>query len=82
MEHHDHLCKVVVEEMPVPCKEGDEAKEDDAVVRGIAVVKVDSSILLRPKLAHSVLTVASMDTMHRSVQEQPAHPAVVILHSL
>ena len=55
--------------------------EVDAEADGSVVAKVDK-MLLRPNLAHSALAVASMDTMHRSVQEQPAHPAVAILHSL
>ena len=80
-EHHHHLYKGVVEEMQTPCKEGDEDLEDDAVVHGIAVVKVDK-MLLRPKLAHSALAVASTDTMHRSVLKARIHPAVVVLHSL
>ena len=73
MVHHDHLYKVVVEEMQVPYKEGDEDLEDDTVVHGIAVVEADKT-LLRPKLAHSVLAVASTDTMHRSVLKVQVHP--------
>ena len=57
--HLDHLYKVEVREMLEIPNEGDVDMEDDAVVHGIAVVKVDSSTLLRPKLAHSVTTVAN-----------------------
>ena len=80
--HPDHLCKVEVEGMLVLPKEGDEDTEDDAVVHGIAVVKEDSSKLLRPNLAHSVTTVVSMDTTLHSALKEPVHPAVAILHSL
>ena len=80
--HHDHLHKVVVEKMQVPCKEGDEAMEDNAVVDGIAVVKEEQVTLRRPNLAHSVTTVASMDTMHHSVLEEPVLRAAVELHSM
>ena len=82
MLHLDHLHKVEDEEMLVLTNRGDEVMEDDAVVDGIAVVKEDSSKLHRPKLAHSVSAVASMDTMHHSVQGQPVDQAVAILHSL
>ena len=82
MVHHDHLHKVVVEEMQVPCKEGDVEMEGDAVEDGIAVVKEDQVMLRRPNLAHSVIAVASMDTMPHSVLKEQAHPAVAILHSL
>ena len=80
--HLDHSYKVVVEEMQVPYKEGDEAIEGDAVVDGIAVVKEEQVTLHRPNLAHSVITVASMDTMPHSVLKEQAHLAVAILHSL
>ena len=80
--HHDHLHKVVVEEMQVPCKEGDVEMEGDAVEDGIAVVKEDQVMLRRPRLVHSVIAVASMDTMHRSVLKARVHPAVAILHNL
>ena len=78
----DHLYKVEVEGMLVLPSEGDKDTEDDAVVHGIAVVKVDSRMLPRLELAHSVTAVASMDTLHRGVQRQPVHLAVVILPSL
>ena len=39
--HHDHLHKVVIKEMQVPCKEGDVEMEGDAVEDGITVVKED-----------------------------------------
>ena len=77
----DHLYKVEVEETLVP-HEGDAVMEVDAEADGSVVAKEDSKILRRPNLAHSVLAVASTDTMHRSVQGQPVHPAVAILHSL
>ena len=80
--HHDHLHKVVVEEMQVPYKEGDEAMEDDAEVDGSVVAKEEQVTLRRPNLAHSVIAVASMDTMPHSVLKEQAHPAVAILHSL
>ena len=82
MLHLDHLPKVEDEEMLVLTNKGDEDTEDDAVVDGIAVAKEDSNQLHRPELAHSVTAVASTDTMLRSVQKQPVHPAVAILLSL
>ena len=80
--HLDHLYKVEVGEMLEIPSEGDVAMEDDAVVHGIVAAKEDNSTLLRPNLAHSVIAVASMDTMPHSVLKEQAHPAVAILHSL
>ena len=80
--HHDLVHKVVVEEILVPCKEGDAVLEDDAVVDGTVVAKVAQVMLLRPKLARSVITVASTDIMLRNVRRAQAHPAVAILPSL
>ena len=76
MVHHDLLHKVVVEEILVPCKEG------DAVADGTVVVKADSVALRRPKLAHSVTTVASMDIMHPNVHGQQVHPGAAVLRNL
>ena len=80
--HLDHSLRVEVEEMLALANKEDEAMEDDVVVDGTAVVEEDSNLLLRPKLAHNVLTVASTDTMLRSVLEEPALQAAVELHSL
>ena len=55
--------------------------EDDAVVDGIVVVEV-AKVLLRPDLAYSVSTVASMDTMLHSVLKEPVHQEAVVLLSL
>ena len=52
------------------------------MVDGAVVIEEDRKTLHRPKLAHSVLTVASMDTMLHSVQEEPVFWAVVVLHDL
>ena len=82
MVHHDHLHKVVVEEILVSCKEGDAVLEDDTVADGTVVVKADQVVLQRPRLAHSVITVASMDIMRHNVQKALVHPAVAILHNL
>ena len=60
---------------------GDAAMEDDAVVDGIVVVEV-AKVLLRPELAYSVLTVASMDTMLHSVLKEPIRRVAVVLLSL
>ena len=35
----------------------------------------------RPGLAHSVITVASMDITHPNVQKQQAHPVAAVLRS-
>ena len=56
--------------------------EDDVVVDGTVVVEAAKVLCNRPKLAHSVSIVASMDTMLHSVLEEPAHPVAVILLSL
>ena len=82
MVHHDHLHKVVVEEMLEIPNEGDVDMEDDAEADGSVVVKEDSSMLHRPELVHSVLAVASMDITHRNVRSEPVDPAVAILPSL
>ena len=55
---------------------------DDAEADGSVVVKEEQVALHRPNLAHSVLAVASMDTMHRSVLKARVHPAVAILYNL
>ena len=55
---------------------------DDAEVDGSEVVKLEQMALLRPNLAHSVITVASMDIMLRNVRRALVHPAVAILPSL
>ena len=55
--------------------------EVDAEADGSVVAKVDK-MLLRPKLVHNALAVASTDTMHRSVLKVQVHPAVAILHSV
>ena len=55
---------------------------DDAEVDGSVVVKVERAVLHRPRLAHSVTTVASMDIMRHNVQKAQVHPAVAILPSL
>ena len=59
----------------------DEALEDAVVADGTAGVDEESP-LRRPNLVHSVLTVASMDTMLRSVQGLQVHPVVVGLRNL
>ena len=56
--------------------------EDDAVVDGTVVVEAAKVLRNRPALAHSVSTVASMDSMLRSVLEEPAHPVAAVLLSL
>ena len=55
--------------------------EDDAVVDGIVVVEV-AKVLLRPDLAYSVSTVASMDTMLHSVLKDPVRQVAVVLLNL
>ena len=80
--HLDLLYKVVVEEILVPSKEGDAVMVVDAEADGSVVDKADQVALRRPNLAYSVITVASMDTTHRSVQKAQVHPAVAILLSL
>ena len=61
---------------------GDEAMEDDAVVNGTVVVEEAKVLRNRPKLAYSVSTVASMDTMLHSVLKEPAHQVAVVLLNL
>ena len=56
--------------------------EDDTVVDGTVVVEAAKVLHNRPKLAYSVSTVASMDTMLHSVLEEPAHPVAIVLLSL
>ena len=80
--HHDLLHKVVVEEFLVPCKEGDAVMEVDVEADGSMVDKVVQAVLQRPRLAHSVITEASMDIMRHNVQKVQVHPAVAILPSL
>ena len=48
---------------------------------GIVVVEV-AKVLLRPELAYSVSTVASMDTMLRSVLKEPVRQEAVVPLSL
>ena len=59
----------------------DEELEDVVVADGTADVKEEARPL-RPELAHSVLTVVSMDIMLHNVQEMQVHPAAVVLHNL
>ena len=59
----------------------DEALEDAVVADGTASVE-EEPLLRRLNLVHSVLTVASMDTMLHSVQGEPVFRAVVVLHNL
>ena len=77
----DHLFKVGVEEMQVPCNEGDAEMEDDAEADGSVVVKEAKVMLHRPGLVHSVLAVASTDITHHNVRRKPVDPAVAILPS-
>ena len=78
---HRHLIKEEVEETLVYTNEEDKDKEDVVVADGTADVKEEVQPL-RPELAHSVLTVVSMDIMLHNVQEMQVHPAVVVLHNL
>ena len=61
---------------------GDATMEDDAVVDGIVVAGAAKVLLNRPRLAYSVSTVASMDTMLHSVLKEPARQVVVVLLNL
>ena len=79
--HLEHLLKVEVDETLVYTNEEDEDMEDVVVADGTADVKVVAQ-LLRPKLAHSVLIVVSMDITFHNVQELQVHPAAVALRSL
>ena len=54
--------------------------EDAVVADGTAGVEEEPP-LCRPNLVHSVLTVASMDTMLHSVPELQVHPEVVELRN-
>ena len=57
--------------------------EDDVVVDGIVVVEeAQSTTHSDQRLAYSVLTMASMDTMLHSVLKEPVHQAVVVLLNL
>ena len=60
----------------------DAAMEDDTVVDGTVVVEAAKVLCNRPKLAYSVLIVASLDTMLHSVLEEPAHQVAVELLNL
>ena len=61
---------------------GDAAMEDDAVVDGTVVVEAVKVLRIRPELAYSVSTVASMNTILHSVLEEPVPPVAVALLSL
>ena len=76
-----HLLKVEVEETLVYTNEEDEDKEDVVVGDETVNVKVEAQPL-RPELAHSALTVVSMDITHHNVQNLQIHPAAVVLRSL
>ena len=79
--HLKHLLKVEVEETLVYTNEEDEDMEDVVVADGIMDVKVEAQPL-RPELAHSVLTVVSMDITLHNVQELQVHQEGVVLRSL
>ena len=79
--HHRHLLKEEVEETLVYTNEKGKDKEDVVVADGTVDVKVEAQPL-RLELAHSVLTVVSMDITLHNVQEWQVHPAVVVLHNL
>ena len=79
--HLEYLLKEEVEETLVHTNEEDAELEDVVVADGTVDVKEEAQPL-RPELAHSVLTVVSMDIMHHNVQEMRVHPAVVVLHNL
>ena len=55
--------------------------EDVVVADGTMDIKVEAQPV-RPELAHSVLTVVSMDITHHNVQELQVHPAAVVVRSL
>ena len=55
--------------------------EDDVVVDRTVVVEAARILHNRPKLAYTITTVASMDTMFHSVLEEPAHPVAIVLLS-
>ena len=76
----EHLLKDEAEETLVRTNE-DEAMEDAVVADGTAGVEEEPPLRI-PDLVHSVLTVASMDTMLRSVQRLQVHPVVVGLRNL
>ena len=78
----DLLSKVEVEEMQVPCNEGDAEMEDDAEVDGSVVVKEAKAMLHRLGLVHSVSAMANTDITHRNVRRKLVDPAVAILPSL
>ena len=75
----DLLSKVEVEEMQVPCNEGDAEMEDDAEADGSVVVKEERRTLHRPELAHSALAVVSTDTTLGSVLKEPVDPCEGLL---
>ena len=79
----EYLLKEEVEETLVHTNEEleDEELEDVVVADGTADVKEEAPPL-RPELAHSVLTVVSMDIMLHNVQEMQVHPVAVVLHNL
>ena len=80
-QHLKHLLKVEVEETLVYTNEEDEDMEDVVVADGTVDVKVEAQPL-RPELAHSVLTVVSMDITLHNVQELQVHQVAVVLRSL
>ena len=64
--HLEYLLKEEVEETLVHTNEEDAELEDVVVADGTADVKEEAPPL-RPELAHSVLTVVSMDIMRHNV---------------
>ena len=80
--HLEHLLKVEDAETLVHTSEENEELEDAAVADGAAGVKVETRLLHRPELAHSVTTVASMDITHPNVQGQQLHPEAAVLRNL
>ena len=82
--HLEHLFKVAEDaEMLAQTSKEDEEMEDVAVADGTVGVKVEIRLLLlRPELAHSVTTVASMDIMHPNVHGQQVHPGAAVLRNL
>ena len=79
--HLKHSYKVEIEETFVYTNEEDEDMEDVVVADGTVDIKVEAHPL-RPELAHSVLTVVSMDITLHNVQELGVHQAAVVLRSL
>ena len=81
--HLEHLLKEAEDvEMLAQTSKEDEELEDAAVADGAAGVKVETLLLLRPGLAHSVITVASMNITHPNVQKPRVHPVAAVLRNL